>query len=111
MLPSRHRLPRQFFVKINTRGRRVWGDYLLVKYIPAPDRTTNQFGIVVSTKISKKAVDRNHIKRLISENLRLHFTDHQPAIQAVIIARQETIDKDFHHIGRDLQHIFSKIKY
>lgn len=64
----------------------------------------NRFGIVVSTKISKKAVVRNKIKRRIREiirqiNIKIGF-------DIVIVAKQEIIDKNYQEIKNDLEGLF-----
>lgn len=102
MLSKPHRLSAKAFSKINSRGTKIWGDYLLCKYLPIAAAGPSQFGFIVSTKVSKKAVDRNRIRRLISEYLRLKINQLKCPVQAVIIAKQEAIDKDYHILSRDI---------
>jgi len=102
MLPKPHRLPTKAFTKINSRGNKIWGDYLFCKYLPQASAAPSQFGFIVSTKVSKKAVDRNRIRRLISEYLRPKLNQLDCPVQAVIIAKTESIDKDYHLLGRDI---------
>lgn len=109
MLSKPNRLPAKAFSKINSRGDKIWGDYLFCQYMPIPSPAPPQFGLIVSTKVSKKAVDRNRIRRLISENIRLKIKDIHCSVQAVIIAKRESIDKDYHILGRDIDKFIKKI--
>lgn len=109
MLSKPHRLPAKFFPEINRRGQKIWGDYLFAKYTFLTEPNIRQFGIVVSTKVSPKAVDRNRIKRLISENIRLALPQIKPAVRVVIVALPPVVDKDYHVIKRDILQIINHI--
>jgi ribonuclease P protein component len=67
MLAKRHRLPIQSFFK--KKGRSVKSGHFLLKIFDA-ERPFSRFGIVISSKVSKKAVERNRIKRQIFNFLR-----------------------------------------
>lgn len=60
MLAKKYRLPIQLFV--GKRGKVVKTPYFLLKLFP---NLTNfsRFGVTVSTKVAKKSVERNKIKR------------------------------------------------
>ncbi|MBU0648137.1 ribonuclease P protein component [Patescibacteria group bacterium] len=109
MLSRQHRLTsKQDFDRITKTGRKVWGQYLIVKYIPSAEHS--KFGFIVSTKISKKATQRNRIKRILRENIRLHFLPKQTKhIEAVVIAQKKIIGKNSSEINQDLQSIFKRI--
>ncbi len=50
------------------RGRSFFNPFYRVKFLPKPEG--RRFVVVVSTKVFKKAVDRNRLKRLLREQLR-----------------------------------------
>lgn len=81
MLPADYRLKhKKDFEVLFTEGRFVSSELLTLKYIPLipekfPRRTYTaddlKIGFVVGVKISKRAVDRNRLKRQMREVIRL----------------------------------------
>jgi len=70
MFSSVHRLARKSDIeKVLRRGRPFHAEYASIKVAPN-NRDVSRFTVVVSLKISKKAVDRNRIKRQLREILR-----------------------------------------
>lgn len=61
MLSKKQRLPIQFFV--GKRGKLAKGSYFLVKIYDTKE-FSSRFGVTVSAKVSKKAVERNRLKRM-----------------------------------------------
>jgi ribonuclease P protein component len=52
------------------KGKTVRTPLCLLKFAPNPRRTSYRAAVVVSTKISKKAVARNRIRRRLFEQIR-----------------------------------------
>jgi len=59
MLAKQFRIPRSEFMN-HLRGRRVAGSVLVVVYSPNPPL---KVAVIVSKKVAKRAVDRNHLRR------------------------------------------------
>ena len=57
------------FEDVFKRGKAVKGIFLFIKY-RSNKLDVSRFGFVVSTKISRKAVERNRIRRILSEAAR-----------------------------------------
>jgi ribonuclease P protein component len=70
----------------------------------------NRFGILVSTKISKKAVVRNRIKRKIRGALKSLESKLENGYDFVILTLPPIIDADFFIICQDLDNTFKKLK-
>ena len=73
MLPRQYRLTKnKDFARVAKQGKIIFGYVLGLKYIKN-NLDYSRFGIVVSLKVSKKAVIRNRIKRriraILKENL------------------------------------------
>lgn len=68
MLPSSYRLPKQFIADVVRFGGRASAQGLLLRYKKSPD--TVRFAFVVSTKIDKRATQRNRMRRILSESVR-----------------------------------------
>ena len=58
--------------KAFARGRTFFSPFFNIKFLVAPG--TPRFTVVVSTKVFKKAVSRNRLKRIIREYLRLNLS-------------------------------------
>src|SRR6185369_15398573 len=50
------------------RGRSFFSPYFIVKFIATS--SSPRFTLIVSTKVSKRAVERNRIKRIVRESIR-----------------------------------------
>jgi ribonuclease P protein component len=85
MLPQTHRLAKTKDVQLAfARGRGFFSPFLTVKYLKLAE-PNRRFTVVVSTKVSKKAVVRNRIKRLLREFIRLNLKNFLPGDFAVVI--------------------------
>lgn len=68
-------------------------------------RNPVRVGIVISTKVSKKAVVRNTIRRRLKEILR---PMHLPPCEMVIVAHPEAATSDYWQLLKDLSHALKK---
>lgn len=67
MLPLKNRLTQKSdFQAISKNGYCVFSDELLLKFINNNTQTT-RFAFVISKKVSKKAVERNKLKRFLKK--------------------------------------------
>lgn len=69
MLKKENRLAKARDIqKTLAEGRSFFNPFFTIKHLPTDP--TKRFSVVVSTKVFKKAVARNRLKRLIREHLR-----------------------------------------
>jgi ribonuclease P protein component len=84
MLNKKHRLAKTTDVqKALSRGRAFFNPYFNLKFLSFPEK--KRFTVVVSTKVSKKAVVRNRIKRIIREFIRLRLENFASGDYAVMV--------------------------
>lgn len=84
MLSKKHRLSKAVEVKKTAvKGRGFFNPYFVIKKLPNQLQLA-RVTFVVSTKISKKAVDRNRIKRVLREEWRKSIDAIKPADYMVI---------------------------
>ena len=70
----------------------------------------NRHGIMVSLKVSKKAVIRNKIKRQIREVLKDHRFNTENFYDIVIIVQKDILESNFLDIKEKLEGLLKKIK-
>jgi len=83
--PSQRLRKRRDFDQVFAKGRRSADRFFVVVMSPATAHG-GRLGLVVSKRVSKRAVDRNRIKRVIRECYRTHPFSRQ-ACDLVVIAR------------------------
>lgn len=111
MLPKKHRLARTKDVKKTLeQGRGFFNSFFTVKFkkTTAPPR----FTVVVSTKVSKSAVQRNRIKRVLRESLRTKLAEF-PFGDYVIMVKPKACSLKGRELSRQFEfflnsNIFSK---
>jgi ribonuclease P protein component len=74
---------------------------LILAWLPN-DIAKLRIGFVVSKRVSKHAVDRNYIKRLLSEAMRATLPQLPIGLDIVISARQQATTADLRTLEQDL---------
>lgn len=96
------------FEDVFKKGRAVKGSFLFIKY-KKNESGVSRFGFVVSAKIAKKAVERNKIRRILSEGVRNKISDFGGydiiafATGRITSARKEDIVRDFVEVLKKIQ--------
>lgn len=79
--------------------------FLLLEKLSQP---VSRFSFIVSTKISKKAVERNRIKRVLSETVRNLLPKIKPGFDGVFLAKKSLIGKKKIEIETEIERVFKK---
>ncbi len=82
---------------------------LVLAWMPN-DEAKTRIGFVVGKRIAKHAVDRNHIKRLLSEAMRGLLPGLSGGLDIVISARQKANTADLRILEQDLISLFRRAK-
>lgn len=102
-LPLDHRLKHwRDFQTVYQQGKRFRSAHLIVIVRSTPDRPS-RFGLVVSQKVSKKAVDRNRLKRRLRLALRQLLPRISPHWSCVIILKPHGLACECEHFLRELE--------
>lgn len=108
MLKKYLRLTKQKdFENVFENGRYLSEDLLSLK-IARNDFDYSRFGFIVSNKISKKAVVRNRIKRLLRESVRLLHKNIKPGFDSVFISKSKAVDKSFKEMSFCVEKLLKK---
>lgn len=104
MLPRKHRLSlRKNFQAKNLEERLIQGKYFGLKIIKQEARTEPRFAIIVSSKIAKKATQRNRIKRLLREAIRSILKDIKKGHNAVILTKKQAATANLSELKSSLK--------
>lgn len=81
-------------------------------YIKTKNNTldNSRFGIIVSSKVSKKAVERNRLKRIIREIIKENLKDIKNKQDIVIILNNSIVNKKREDIFNDFLEGFQRLK-
>lgn len=105
-LPRGAKLTRPGEFQRALRNRRVISDRYFRVFTISGEQP--RLGMVVSRRVSPKAVVRNRIRRLIRESFR-RARPHLPALDFVVQARGLAADAERHHLNRSLEQLWQRI--
>ena len=94
--------------KVLAKGRNFFNPFFTVKFLP--QKQDKKFTVVVSSKVFKRAVARNRLKRIVREHLRQHLDQFKNG-SYVIIARQKINRAAEKEILPSLAEIISRIRW
>ena len=89
------------FQRVRQRGRSSASRLLILAWAPN-DLAQLRVGFVVSKRISKHAVDRNYIKRLLGEALRPLIADLPAGMDIVFSARHQVMESNLPALGQEV---------
>jgi ribonuclease P protein component len=89
------------FQRVKQQGHSVMSSLLILAWMPN-DVVRTRVGFVVSKRISKRAVDRNFMKRLLSEVMRGVLPRLPDGLDIVVSARQKAGKADLRTLKQDL---------
>ena len=105
MLPTAERLKTsQNIERVLRRGRRINSSFFTIYRIDTPKEITANFrgAVVAGLKVSKKATERNRVKRQIQAALREYRQTQELRGDFVFILRKEIINANYQQINLEL---------
>ncbi len=109
MLPKQNRLTeRSDFERLKKEGRLVRGKLLFLSFLKN-NLSFCRIGIIVSKKISNKAVERNRIKRVIRRAVRNNILPFFKGYDMVLVARRSILGKE-ERIESEIKELLGLIK-
>lgn len=97
------------FKEIFQTGKTAIGRFVFLK-IKKTKTKKSRLGIVVGSKISKKAVERNKIKRRIKAIFKKTYIKLVPGYDIVVVAKKEILKNKYKNIEQDIITIMEKLK-
>jgi ribonuclease P protein component len=89
------------------RGRTVFGRGIVLKTLKSGS-DISRFGVVVGTKVSKRATIRNRLKRQIRAIISQNYDKTRSGYDTIIITRPDLAKKAFAEIKNALEESFKK---
>jgi ribonuclease P protein component len=108
MLPQKQRLVREAdFRRVYQKGATCFSPDIVLKASPngLPE---SRFGIVVSLKVSKKATDRNRLKRRIGDTIRLRLAKIKVGRDILLIVKKGKNIDNYDEIERNIEYLLQK---
>ena len=110
MLSKANRLQTdQDYLNLIKRGRFIRSGYFNLRYL-ANKTNTSRFGFVISTKVDKRAVVRNLLKRRLRAIIRASLPMIIPGFDVMIVARNEALKLDYPAIRQDILVLLDKAR-
>jgi len=94
--------------RVLKNGKEFVSKILILRSLPNRMERTRAV-VVVGLKVHKRAVIRNHIKRLLRETLRRNLAQIHKGQDVVVIARQEAVGKSYKEIETALIYALKKL--
>jgi ribonuclease P protein component len=113
MLPIHHRLKgRKVFNDIFRLGKTFSNDAMLMKVVLGEKDQPAKFGFASSLKFSKKAAERNKVKRWMREAVRARIKDIQPGKEVVFLINPRALKSELslQLIERNIENLLKKAK-
>jgi ribonuclease P protein component len=98
---NRIRLKKEF-AEIKKEGRILFSP-LFGFLVDKKSDDLKKFGVVVSKKISKKAVDRNRIRRILSEVVKDNLNNFEKGIRVVFLTKQAILGKGYKEVEKEIK--------
>lgn len=92
--------------KVYRLGKPAHTSALVIKFVP---HAQTQVAFVVSKKVSKKAVERNRIKRILREYMRLHLEQSKPG-KYLVMVKPQAAKLPGNELRAEMRRVLSKVK-
>lgn len=96
------------FERVETQGKMFQSESFGLGFFNREDSDPSRFGFIVSTKISKEAVQRNRIKRALSEAVRYEMAYLKPGYDAVFLAKGVSTKKSTDALMHEVKEALGK---
>lgn len=110
MLPVANRLKKRInFARIELEGKIIQSKNFGIGYYDRQDSLDTKFGIVISTKVSKKAVVRNRIKRIITDLLRKSIANYKKGFDVTFLLKSSATRVNRLDLEKEINETITKV--
>jgi ribonuclease P protein component len=110
MLPKKHRLPlhQKSLVAKRERKNLTQGKYFGLLITKQETNSESRYAIIASTKVSKKATQRNKVRRRLNEAIRELLKETKKGYDIVILTKKSALTASYQEILEDIKYTFAK---
>jgi ribonuclease P protein component len=105
----RLRLTRHVIAHMRKIGLSVHSKHTTLLYVKSSDGKNSKLAVVVGTRISKKATERNRLRRLIQEVAREQLIKMQTSYDMIVYPKATLLDKKLEEIAKEMNFVFEKL--
>lgn len=110
MLPREHRLTKmRDFNRVHKKGRFTGNGPVSVKTVKN-NLPVSRFAFLVSTKVSKKAPERNLLKRRLREITRELLGGVTPGFDVVVMTQAKLLDLEYADLHKQIAKLYKKAR-
>jgi len=106
MLPKKHRINKKLFEEIFKKGKIFSSSNLSLKIAPTAENRS-RFAFVVSSKVAKRAVDRNKIKRRARHIVKKMLPKIEKGLGVIIFFKKGVEKMTFSELEKEINDIFN----
>jgi len=110
MLPEANRLKKKNDFDMVFKKGAGYKNSCFVLRVVKNDLDYSRFGIIASLKVSKKAVERNKVRRRIAEAIRRNLDSIKPGFDTVFIALPVALKADYKSVEKWVMELLKKAK-
>lgn len=92
---------RSDFVELQEKGQKLFSRNFLI-IVNSSQLENSRFGVTITTKVDKRAVKRNKLKRRLREIFRLTHNKFKVPIDLIVIARNDATELTFAEVKRQI---------
>jgi ribonuclease P protein component len=110
MLNSKNRISnRNLINKLFEKGGTYKNDYFIFRFLPS-DLPVSKFAVIIGGKITKKAVNRNKLRRQIHEAIRLNLKKLKTDLVVLVVAKPVTKNAEYEKLEKAVIDFFNQHK-
>lgn len=111
MLPKKNRLTSDYdFRMVRRRGKKVRTSLFDLYYLEIKGGALSRFGFVVSTKLDKRAVRRNRVKRIFREGIKPILPKIKDGFDFVFWARRKSLEAESEQVRMAIRTALKKAR-
>lgn len=108
MIAKKFRLHKKSdFDELAQSSNKFYSNNFVLKFVES-NKDFNSFAVVVSKKISIKAVVRNKIRRRVFEIIRLNMDSFKKGFNIIIFVKKGVLEIEYIELEKELLYIFKK---
>ncbi len=110
MIPKENRIrKKEDFARLFKKGQIFHSKGVSAK-VGRNSKNAVRLGFVISTKVSKKAVKRNKVRRRLRTILGKRLEQLKPGLDIAILTRKDVMDMSFKELEKSVEHLIEKAK-